>query len=64
MLTASVQAGERVLDVRLRDTSVLALLIRFCLENNVPIPKRGNKAVRLVDGLLTLVIDYGSDPTL
>jgi len=64
VLTASVQAGERVLDVRLRDTSVLALLIRFCLENNVPIPKRGNKAVRLVDGLLTLVIDYGSDPTL
>ncbi|MBV9116960.1 MAG: hypothetical protein JOY63_06310 [Acetobacteraceae bacterium] len=64
VLTASVQAGERVLDVRLRDTSVLALLVRFCLENNVPIPKRGNKAVRLVDGLLTLVIDYGSDATL
>jgi hypothetical protein len=34
------------------------------LENNVPIPKRGNKVVTVVDGLLTLVIDYAGDATL
>jgi hypothetical protein len=63
-LTASVQVAEHVVDIRLRDTSVLGLLVRFCLENNVPIPKRGNKVVTVVDGLLTLVIDYAGDATL
>ena len=64
VVTVSVQAAGHALDVRLRDASVLALLIRFCSENNVPIPKRGNKVVRVVDGLLTLVIDYAGDAAL
>ncbi len=48
---------EQSTSTRLRDATVLSLLIRFCLENNIPIPKRGKKMVAVVGGLLTLIVD-------
>jgi hypothetical protein len=37
-------------------TDIIELLIRCCLENNIPIPRAGRKSAGIVDGMLTLVI--------
>jgi hypothetical protein len=38
---------------------IVELLIRFCLENNIPVPRLGTKAAELIDGALALRIEYG-----
>jgi hypothetical protein len=45
------------IEVRLSHDSVLELLVRFCKEEGIPVPRSGAKAVTVIAGLLTLVID-------
>jgi hypothetical protein len=51
--------GRQKMDVPLRDVDILGLLIRFLLENNVPIPRAGTKAAMVIDGNVALSIDSG-----
>jgi hypothetical protein len=51
-------SGQQEIDVPLRGTDILSLLVRFCLENNVPIPRAGTKAAGAIDGKLALMIEY------
>jgi hypothetical protein len=37
-------------------TDIIELLIRCCLENNIPIPRAGRKSASIVDGMLALII--------
>ncbi len=57
-LTVSLQAGPAGttnIDVAQRD--VIELLIRACLENNIPIPLRAAKFLAVVDGDLAMAMD-------
>ena len=54
-------ANEQEIEVRAQEADLLALLIRFCLENNVPVPRRGEKQARIVDGAAVLHIEFSSD---
>ena len=49
---------EQLIEVRLNDDHVLALVVRFCVENNIPLPRTAKKTVVLQDGMLTLVFDF------
>jgi len=49
---------EQRMDVRARETDIINLLVRFCLENNVLLPRAAPKAAAAVDGKLGLVIEY------
>jgi hypothetical protein len=46
----------REMSFALKESDVLELLIRFCIENNIRIPKHGAKAPVVVDGELALAI--------
>ena len=46
-------------DLTTRDT--VELLIRACLENNIPIPRRAEKHLGLVEGELALVIHISTE---
>jgi len=35
---------------------IVELLVRCCLENNIPIPRAGRKSAGIVDGMLALII--------
>lgn len=67
VVTVSIQMcygdSQQKIDVPLRDADILSLLVRFCLENNVPIPRSGAKAAGAVDGKLALLIDYDHSET-
>ncbi len=52
------QSQQRI-EVRAGAPDVLELLIRCCLENNIPIPRRGVRGMRVVEGMLALVIEIG-----
>lgn len=43
------------------EADIVHLLIRFCLENNIPIPKIGRKSAGIIDGMLALIIHSGVD---
>ena len=47
------------IDVTAVDT--VELLVRGCLENNIPIPRRAIKLLRLIEGNLALVIQVASE---
>ena len=47
--------GARDVDVSLEE--VIELLIRACLENNIPIPRRADKFLAVLDGDLAMVMD-------
>jgi hypothetical protein len=47
------------IDVRLTYESVFELLIRFCREEGIPMPRSGKKEARVVGALLTLLIEQG-----
>jgi hypothetical protein len=49
------------IEVRLSHDSVLELMVRFCKEEGIPVPRAGAKAVTVIAGLLTLVIDQSKD---
>jgi hypothetical protein len=50
--TISIQAVE---------TDVVDLLIRCCLENNIPIPRAGRKSATVMNGMLALIICSDDD---
>ena len=59
--------NRQTLTIEVADLDLIALLIRCCLENNIPIPKAGVKSADVIDGLLTLTIisdDGGSMSTV
>ena len=45
-------------DLTIPTADIVSLLIRFCLENNVPVPRLGTKAAALMNGALALRIEY------
>ena len=49
------------LEVRAEGTDIIQMLVRCCVENNIPIPKRGAKRAALIDGALALIIDYAGE---
>ncbi len=51
-------------EIVLNDESVFEVLVRFCLEEGIPIPRGGKKTTSVIDGLLALVINYGDSPKL
>lgn len=63
-LTISVEAvygaTRTVLDVRTTQPDIVELLIRCCLENNIPIPRSSAKAAAVVDGHLALIVRHDS----
>ena len=46
----------QTIQIEPKDTDIVELLIRCCLENNIPIPRAGRKSAAVVDGMLTLLI--------
>ena len=54
-LGTSRTVGAMTVDVPVED--VIELLIRACLENNIPIPRRADKFLAVVDGDLAMVMD-------
>jgi len=48
-------------DIVLNHESVFEVLVRFCLEEGIPIPRGGRKTTSVLDGLLALVINYGEN---
>lgn len=55
-------ASEQEIEVQVQETDLLAMLIRFCLENNIPVPRRGEKKAQLIDGAAVLHIEFSTDP--
>jgi hypothetical protein len=49
------------ISIEIAEADIVHLLIRFCLENNIPIPKVGRKSAGIIDGMLALVIWSGGD---
>jgi hypothetical protein len=49
---------EQMVDLKVDPADIVNLLIRFCLENNIPMPRQGTKATVLIDGMLALAIEY------
>jgi hypothetical protein len=49
---------EQRMDVTVRETDIVNLLVRFCPENNVLLPRSAPKTAAAVDGKLALVIEY------
>jgi hypothetical protein len=43
------------------EVAIVELLIRCCLENNIPIPKIGRKSAGVIDGMLMLSIASTSE---
>ena len=63
-LTVSVEvaygATQAMLDVRATQPDIVELLIRCCLENNIPIPRSGAKTAAVVNEHLALIVRHDS----
>lgn len=46
------------LEIKADPADVAELLIRCCLENNIPIPRHSVKTAKAIDGQLALVVSY------
>ena len=46
----------QTINIEAEESDVVGLLIRCCLENNIPIPRIGRKSPGIIDGLLALII--------
>ena len=61
-LTVSIEMTygrtHQVTEVRAEGADVVQVLVRCCVENNIPIPRRGAKRAALVDGALALLIEH------
>jgi hypothetical protein len=61
-LTVQVEAGSgnvlTLVMVHAPQARLVEVLVRCCLENNIPIPRRGTKMAKLVEDRLALVIHY------
>lgn len=51
-------SAEPPVDVCLGDESIFELLVRFCLDEGVPMPRGGKKVAQVIDGMLAMVIDH------
>ncbi len=51
----------QTINIEVADADVVELLIRCCLENNIPIPRMGQKSANAVDGMLALIIRYDEE---
>jgi hypothetical protein len=51
----------QAIEVEAGETDVVELLIRCCLENNIPIPRTGAKRAAVEDGRLVLAVDYSGE---
>lgn len=64
-LTVSVEMSygrtQQVTELRAEGTDVVQMLVRCCVENNIPIPRRGAKRAALIDGALALLIEYAGE---
>ena len=48
----------QTISIQTAEADIIELLIRCCLENNIPIPKIGRKSAGIIDGMLTLFIYF------
>ena len=62
MVSAEAENGDTtvLIQVEPKPAEVIEILVRCCLENNIPIPRLGTKRAVLVEGMLALSIRYES----
>jgi hypothetical protein len=60
-LECSDNPHQPVIDVTVKGHQLSGMLIKFCLENNIPIPRKSQRQCCLVDGKLALSIEYQSE---
>jgi hypothetical protein len=62
-ISVSMIYGEtrQAIKITTKEADILELLIRCCLENNIPIPRAGSKSTGIVDGRLALMICSDSE---
>ena len=55
--------GDRrqAVEIEVKAIDTVELLVRGCLENNIPIPRRATKLLRVIEGSLALVIQVASE---
>ena len=51
----------QAVEIEVKAVDTVELLVRGCLENNIPIPRRATKFLRLIEGSLALVIQVASE---
>ncbi len=57
------QPGQPQGDITLQPEQALDLLVRFCLENNIPMPRQGTKAAVACGDSIALQIKLGNPQT-
>ena len=45
----------------MQEADLLPLLVRFCLENNIPVPRRGEKKAQITDDTVILHIEFSTE---
>jgi hypothetical protein len=62
-ISVSMVYGEtrQVIKIATKEADILELLIRCCLENNIPIPRAGRKSTGIIDGRMALMICSDSE---
>jgi hypothetical protein len=55
------EAGEAPTAIHFDTPAVIKMLIQFCIESNIPIPRAGKKDVRVGEGVVTLTIALRED---
>lgn len=48
--------GNQVVTAQITTPSIIEMLLRFCNENNIPIPRAGRKYTRVIAGAVALLI--------
>jgi hypothetical protein len=48
--------GDQVITTQLTGDAPVEMLVRFCLENNIPVPRSGKKMVRAAESGMVLTI--------
>ena len=61
LLDIPAGSGFHQTEITLKDTDVLLPIIRFCLENNIMLPKAGKKSIIVNNNVLALDIKINMD---
>ena len=56
VLTRECGSAPQQLETVLAAKHIVPMLVRFCYENNIPLPMNGKKAYRTINGELALVV--------
>lgn len=56
VLTTQFGSTPQQLETALGTKHIVPMLVRFCYENNIPLPMNGKKAYRAIKGELALVV--------